>query len=128
MADALNPTKQQEPVNPQTATATAPPPDVASDPEEDDLSDLDDMLDEFATTKLDSKEPASSLAPPAPAPHAAPSSSGPGRPEDMSPAELLLDNEDEFAKKLQEEMEQLLGQGDFQKQFEDIMKLSLIHI
>ena len=101
--------------------AAPPPADIASDPEEDDLSDLDDVLDEFANTKLDSKASAASAPKAAPQP-SAPSSSGPGRPEDLSPAELLLQNEDEFAKKLQEEMEQLLGQGDFQKQFEDIMK------
>lgn len=99
------------------AAATAPPPaEVASDPEEDDLSDLDDVLDEFANTKLDSK--GSYKAPTT----AAPASSGPGRPEDVSPAELLLEDEDAFAKQLQKEMEQLLGQGDFGKQFEDIMK------
>lgn len=101
---------------------SAPPPaEIASDPEEDDLSDLDDVLDEFANTKLDSKATTASVPKVASQPPA-PSSSGPGRPEDLSPAELLLQNEDEFAKKLQEEMEQLLGQGDFQKQFEDIMK------
>ncbi|KAH9876260.1 hypothetical protein J1614_004139 [Plenodomus biglobosus] len=121
MADAPTAKEEQESVKPAVA-ATAPPPDVASDPEEDDLSDLDDMLDEFANTKLDSKAPAPSSNAPAAASHAAPSSSGPGRPEDVSPADLLVQDEDEFAKKLQEEMEQLLGQGDFQKQFEDIMK------
>ncbi|KAH6639689.1 Pex19 protein family-domain-containing protein [Boeremia exigua] len=114
MADA--PVKQEK----EHVKAAPPPADVASDPEEDDLSDLDDVLDEFANTKLDSKSPApvSKAAPPP----SAPSTSGPGRPEDVSPAELLLQDEDEFAKKLQEEMAQLLGQGDFQKQFEDIMK------
>lgn len=81
----------------------------------------EDVLDEFANTKLDSK-PSTSAAPKAAPQQPAPSSSGPGRPEDVSPAELLLQDEDEFAKKLQEEMEQLLGQGDFQKQFEDIMR------
>jgi peroxin-19 len=40
----------------------------------------------------------------------------------MSPAELLLDDEDAFAAQLQKEMEQLLGKGDFGKQFEEIMK------
>jgi peroxin-19 len=35
---------------------------------------------------------------------------------------LLVQDQDAFAKELQKEMEQLLGQGDFQKQFEDIMK------
>ncbi|KAJ4983581.1 Peroxisomal biogenesis factor 19 [Stagonosporopsis vannaccii] len=114
MADA--PAKQEK----EHVKAAPPPADIASDPEEDDLSDLDDVLDEFANTKLDSKAPApvSKAAPPP----SAPSASGPGRPEDVSPAELLLQDEDAFAKKLQEEMEQLLGQGDFQKQFEEIMK------
>lgn len=116
MADAPVKKEEQAQVKAAATTTTGPPPEVASDPEEDDLSDLDDMLDEFANTKLDAKPPASA------APHAAPSSSGPGRPDDVSPADLLLQDEDEFAKKLQEEMEQLLGQGDFQKQFEDIMK------
>ncbi|KAF9693786.1 hypothetical protein EKO04_008330 [Ascochyta lentis] len=118
MADA--PAKQEA----EHVKVAPPPADIASDPEEDDLSDLDDVLDEFANTKLDSKphtDPTASALKAAPQPPA-PSSSGPGRPEDISPAELLLQDEDEFAKKLQEEMEQLLGQGDFQKQFEDIMK------
>ena len=97
MADA--PVKQEK----EHVKAAPPPADIASDPEEDDLSDLDDVLDELANTKLDAK-PA-----PKPAPQpAAPSASGPGRPEDISPAELLLQDEDEFAKKLQEEMEQLV--------------------
>ncbi|OAL47156.1 Pex19-domain-containing protein [Pyrenochaeta sp. DS3sAY3a] len=114
------PVKTAEDVPSKPAPAPAPAPEIASDPEEDDLSDLDDVLDEFANTKIDSKSaaPAAKVQPPA----AAPSSSGPVRPEDVSPAELLLENEDEFAKQLQKEMEQLLGQGDFQKQFEDIMK------
>jgi len=122
MTDESKLEEEKKLVKPAITTGNSPPPDVASDPEEDDLSDLDDMLDEFANTKLDCKAHASSSALPAPAPHVAPLSSGPDRPEGMSPAELLLDSEDEFAKKLQEEMEQLLGQGDFQKQFEDIMK------
>lgn len=112
MADA--PAKQEK----EHVKAAPPPADIASDPEEDDLSDLDDVLDEFANTKLDAKPAAPKTAPQP----AAPPASGPGRPEDISPAELLLQDEDEFAKKLQEEMAQLLGQGDFQKQFEEIMK------
>ncbi|PVH93417.1 Pex19-domain-containing protein [Periconia macrospinosa] len=105
-----------DPEKKQAETPPKPAADVASDPEEDDLSDLDDVLDEFANTKLDSKPapPAASAAKPP-----APSSSGPGRP---NPEELLVQDEDAFAKELQKEMEQLLGQGDFQKQFEDIMK------
>jgi peroxin-19 len=120
MADAPVKKEEQEPVK--AAAAAAPPPDVASDPEEDDLSDLDDMLDEFTNTKIDSKAPATSTSKPQDASASAPSASGPGRPEDMSPAELLLEDEGAFEKKLQEEMERLLGQGDFGKQFEEIMK------
>ncbi|KAL6706103.1 Peroxisome chaperone and import receptor [Coniothyrium glycines] len=115
MADA--PAKKEDPLSAQPTAAAAPPPHVASDSEEDDLSDLDDVLDEFANTKLDSKAPTAGISA-----ATAPAASGPGRPEDISPAELLLENEDEFSKQLQKEMEQLLGQGDFQKQFEDIMK------
>jgi peroxin-19 len=116
MADVPVKKEENKPAIPATATATAPPPEIASDPEEDDLSDLDDVLDDFANTKIDSKAPksdsTSAAAPP----------SGPGRPGDISPAALLLEDEDAFAKQLQKEMEQLLGQGDFGKQFEDIMK------
>jgi peroxin-19 len=120
MADTPVKKEEQEPAKP--VAATAPPPDVASDPEEDDLSDLDDMLDEFTNTKIDSKAPAASTSNRQDASASAPSASGPGRPEDMSPAELLLEDEGAFEKKLQEEMERLLGQGDFGKQFEEIMK------
>lgn len=118
MADV--PVKKEEAAPPVKPTsAPAPPPEVASDPEEDDLSDLDDVLDEFSTLKVDPKVPAPAAKADAPA---APSSSGPGRPEDLSPAELLLEDEDAFAKQLQKEMEQLLGKGDFGKEFENIMK------
>jgi peroxin-19 len=123
MADTT--TKKDEPeAAKSTPKPAAPPPEVVSDPEEDDLSDLDDVLDEFANTKLDAKAPtASSIAAAYPDSGTAPSSSGPGRPpQDVSPAELLLEDQDAFQKQLQKEMEQLLGQGDFQKQFEDIMK------
>ncbi|EDP89908.1 hypothetical protein HBI56_122550 [Parastagonospora nodorum] len=120
MADTPVKKEEQEPAK--VAAATAPPPEVASDPEEDDLSDLDDVLDEFANTKIDSKAPAAPTAKAQDAPASAPSASGPGRPEDMSPGALLVEDEDAFAKQLQKEMEQLLGQGDFGKQFEDIMK------
>jgi peroxin-19 len=105
----------QQPQQQHQHVTPAPSNDPASDPDEDDLSDLDDVLDEFANTKLDAKAPA------APQPAAA-SSTGPVRPGDLSPAELLLEDEDAFAEQLQKEMEQLLGQGDFQKQFEDIMQ------
>ncbi|KAF2833904.1 Pex19-domain-containing protein [Ophiobolus disseminans] len=117
MADAPAKKEEQDTVKP--TPTPAPPPEIASDPEEDDLSDLDDMLDEFANVKLDSKPLASTSKPET---AVAPSSSGPGRPEDLSPGSLLVEDEDAFAKQLQKEMEQLLGQGDFGKQFEDIMK------
>jgi peroxin-19 len=121
MADVPVKKEEQDTVKP--PAAPAPPPEVASDPEEDDLSDLDDVLDEFANTKIDSKAPAAAAPSKAKdASASAPSASGPGRPEDMSPAELMIEDEDAFAKQLQKEMEQLLGQGDFGKQFEDIMK------
>ena len=41
MADAPVNKEEQTPVN--AAVASVPPPDVASDPDEDDLSDLDGM-------------------------------------------------------------------------------------
>ncbi|KAH7125167.1 Pex19 protein family-domain-containing protein [Dendryphion nanum] len=107
--------KSEEP----TAALAPPPPEIASDPSEDDLSDLDDVLDEFAATKLDSKVPpklpSTTTATTTDAP-----TSGPDRPD---PADLLEAGDDEeFAKQLQAEMESLLGQKDFAKQFEDIMK------
>jgi peroxin-19 len=122
MADTAVKKEEQEPAKP--AATAAPPPEVASDPEEDDLSDLDDVLDEFANTKLDAKAPtASSIEAAYPKSSDAPSSSGPGRPpSDISPAELMMEDPDAFQEQLKKEMEQLLGQGDFQKQFEDIMK------
>jgi peroxin-19 len=123
MADTTAKKEEPEVAKPTTKPA-APPPEVASDPEEDDLSDLDDVLDEFANTKLDAKAPtANSIAAAYPDSNIAPLTSGPGRPpQDISPAELLLEDQDAFQEQLQKEMEQLLGKGDFQKQFEDIMK------
>ncbi|KAH7389366.1 Pex19 protein family-domain-containing protein [Phaeosphaeria sp. MPI-PUGE-AT-0046c] len=122
MADVPVNTAEQEPAKATPVAPVPPPAEVASDPEEDDLSDLDDVLDEFANTKIDSKAQAAPASKPKDATSSAPSASGPGRPEDVSPAELLIEDEDAFAKQLQKEMEQLLGQGDFGKQFEDIMK------
>lgn len=88
--------------------------DIASDPEEDDLSDLDDVLDEFT--------PKSTSKPAAPAP----ASSGPGRPPvpaaEMDPAEALVDDTVDFEKELQKQMEALLGQEGFPKEFQDLMK------
>jgi peroxin-19 len=69
------------------------------------------MLDDFANTTLDTN-PATSAS--------TSTTSGPGRPE--PDALLEAGDDEEFAKQLQAEMEQLLGQKDFAKQFEGIMK------
>lgn len=54
----------------------------------------------------------------------APSSSGPGRPgaPELDPAETLVEDQNEFEKELQKQMEQLLGQEGFPKEFQDLMK------
>lgn len=104
--------------------------DVASDPEEDDLSDLDGMTQVLPsptslitpTDVLDEFAPKPKSKPSAPAP----TSSGPGRPDapaaEMDPAEALVENPDEFEKELQKQMEALLGQEGFPKEFQDLMK------
>jgi peroxin-19 len=56
-------------------------------------------------------------------PSAAPASSGPGRPEPaLDPAETLVEDQHEFEKELQKQMEQLLGQEGFPKEFQELMK------
>lgn len=92
----------------------------APDPDEDDLSDLDDVLDEFAATRLDSKP--------------VPASSGPGRPSTTAaPSSTsgtttagILPDDDEFARQLQAGMADLLGElessPDRQRQFEQLVK------
>ncbi|KAL5408541.1 hypothetical protein PMIN03_006509 [Paraphaeosphaeria minitans] len=111
------PEKQSDAVKVEDAPKAAPQVqgDIASDPEEDDLSDLDDVLDEFSNVniKSDSKVPS-----------AAPTSSGPGRPErpPHDPAETLVEDQNEFEKELQKQMESLLGQEGFPKEFQDLMK------
>ncbi|KAL5409661.1 hypothetical protein PMIN06_001973 [Paraphaeosphaeria minitans] len=111
------PEKQSDAVKVEDAPKAAPQvqDDIASDPEEDDLSDLDDVLDEFSNVniKSDSKVPS-----------AAPTSSGPGRPEcpPHDPAETLVEDQNEFEKELQKQMESLLGQEGFPKEFQDLMK------
>lgn len=106
--------------------------DIASDPEEDDLSDLDGRLPASLSrplrwlTKradvLDEFTPKSTSKPAAPAP----ASSGPGRPPvpaaEMDPAEALVDDTVDFEKELQKQMEALLGQEGFPKEFQDLMK------
>ncbi|KAF1988115.1 Pex19-domain-containing protein [Aulographum hederae CBS 113979] len=99
--------------------ATEPHPAIpaeAPDPEEDDLDELDDVLDDFAATKLDTKAPA-------------PSSSGPGRPTSApkaSPAPPSISDEDDFEAQMRKGMADLLGNLDsnpeMQAQFEALTK------
>ncbi|MCJ1308407.1 Peroxisome chaperone and import receptor [Agyrium rufum] len=99
-------------------TTQAPFVDDVPDPDEDDLDELDDLLDEFSSTKLDQSHKS---------PPNAPLASGPGRPSlTTSATEPLpstttkaaadLDSNDadpeEFAKQLQEQMAQLMGEID----------------
>lgn len=89
-------------------------PEMAPDPDEDDLSDLDDMLDDFSTASIKDKPPAASTSAPAQAPSTNPA------PQSSST------EDDEFANQLQAGMAELLGQfgtdPDMQKQFEEMMK------
>jgi peroxin-19 len=79
------------------------------------LTKTADVLDEFSNVniKSDSKVPSG-----------APASSGPGRPEPpaLDPAETLVEDQHEFEKELQKQMEQLLGQEGFPKEFQELMK------
>lgn len=83
---------------------------MAPDPDEDDLSDLDDVLDSF-----DAKPP--------PPPTTAPTASGPGRPSDSAVAEH--ESEADIEKELQAGMANLMSElgdnPDMQKQFEEMM-------
>ncbi|KZF25685.1 Pex19-domain-containing protein [Xylona heveae TC161] len=84
------------------------------DPEEDDLDDLDEMLDEFSAAKIDSTE------------KSLPSSSQ-GKQQEAQPAtESGADDDDDFANQLQAGMADLLDGIDdnpeLQKQFEDLIK------
>jgi peroxin-19 len=107
--------------------AVAPPPasalEEAPDPDEDDLSDLDDVLDEFAATNLNSKSN--------------PILSGPGRPSTTSStipsdpfaslgADGSFPDNDEFAWSLEQGMAELLGDMDgnpeMQEQFKALAK------
>lgn len=104
------------------------------DPDEDDLDDLDDMLDEFSAVKLNKKpEDAASTAAPAPAPsNPGPASAAAAAKSAAAPTlgpEPATDenfSEEDFAKQLQAGMADLLGELDsnpeMQAQFEDIFK------
>jgi len=116
-----------EPPKPaETAPAKASPEEVP-DPDEDDLSDLDDVLDEFAATKLDSKAAPTSSGPgrPAATAAAATASSSAAAPPSSSTAPGLLPDDDDFARQLQAGMADLLGELEgnpaMQRQFERLV-------
>lgn len=111
----------EEPIDPSPAP---PAVEETPDPDEDDLSDLDDVLDEFAATNLNSSK-------------SNPILSGPGRSSDASStiptdpfaslgADGMLPDDDEFSRSLQAGMAELLGDlegnPEMQKQFEDLVK------
>ncbi|OAA66615.1 peroxisomal membrane protein receptor [Niveomyces insectorum RCEF 264] len=122
-----------------TPTAAETEEDVP-DPDEDDLDDLDDFLDEFSAAKIDSNAPATaqsgpgrpsaaSAAPAVPATTAAAatpgqSSAAAGGGGDVDQEEMFSD--DEFAKQLEANMADLLGEiensPDVQAQFETLLK------
>ncbi|KAG8622803.1 hypothetical protein KVT40_009314 [Elsinoe batatas] len=87
------------------------PVELAPDPDEDELDDLDDMLDEFSATKLEESKPAATQ-PKKPDAPVGPSASG--------------GDEDEFSKQLQAGMAELLGSlgqnPEMQAELEQMMK------
>ncbi|KAI4721788.1 Pex19-domain-containing protein [Aureobasidium sp. EXF-10727] len=91
---------------------------MAPDPDEDDLSDLDDMLDDFSATSLKDTKPA------APSTATAPSSTT--KQSTSSAASQPSTEDDEFARQLQAGMAELLGglgdDPEMQKQFQEMMK------
>lgn len=131
------PAQESKSAQAQETTFIHEDPSTAPDPDEDDLSDLDDVLDEFAATSLTSGPSNSDSKP-------APSSSGPGRPSPLPssttgdnagvPAAVgggagpggLFEDEDAFAKAMQEGMKELLGEfesnPDMARQFEELVK------
>ncbi|TQV93988.1 hypothetical protein V2A60_003861 [Cordyceps javanica] len=121
----------EAPATSTSAPATAVAPADVPDPDEDDLDDLDDMLDEFSTVKLDAKKPTESPAVPSPAPAPAPAAvaGAPGA-EAGAKAEGAVNPEDlteeDFAKQLQAGMANLLGEleksPEMQAEFESMFK------
>lgn len=91
---------------------------MAPDPDEDDLSDLDDMLDDFSATSIKDQKPA------APSTSTAPSSTQ--KPSASSIPSQPSTEDDDFARQLQAGMAELLGglgeDPEMQKQFEQMMK------
>ncbi|KAG9640425.1 Pex19-domain-containing protein, partial [Aureobasidium melanogenum] len=94
---------------------------MAPDPDEDDLSDLDDMLDDFSATSIkDQKPPAPSTS------TAQPSTTAQSKPSSSSIPPQSPAEDDDFARQLQAGMAELLGglgeDPEMQKQFEQMMK------
>ncbi|KAF2223376.1 Pex19 protein family [Elsinoe ampelina] len=85
------------------------PAELAPDPDEDELDDLDDMLDEFSATKLEQNKPAATQ---------------PNKQD--APAGPSGGDEDEFSKQLQAGMAELLGSlgqnPEMQAELEQMMK------
>ncbi|THV97104.1 Pex19-domain-containing protein [Aureobasidium pullulans] len=96
--------------------------DMAPDPDEDDLSDLDDMLDDFSTASIqDQKQSAPAASAASSSNTAQPTTSSSAKAQPQAPAE-----DDDFARQLQAGMAELLGglgeDPEMQKQFEQMMK------
>ncbi|KAH0355153.1 Pex19-domain-containing protein, partial [Aureobasidium melanogenum] len=94
---------------------------MAPDPDEDDLSDLDDMLDDFSATSIKDQKP------PAPSTSTAhPSATAQSKPSPSSIPPQSSAEDDDFARQLQAGMAELLGglgeAPEMQKQFEQMMK------
>lgn len=95
--------------------------EMVPDPDEDDLSDLDDMLDDFSATSIKDSKPT------APSTSAAPSSTtAQSKPSPSSVPSQPSTEDDDFARQLQAGMAELLGglgeDPEMQKQFEQMMK------
>ncbi|CAD0089266.1 unnamed protein product [Aureobasidium mustum] len=97
------------------------PVEMAPDPDEDDLSDLDDMLDDFSATSIKDQKPA---APSTSTAH--PSTTAQSKPSSSSIPSQPSAEGDDFARQLQAGMAELLGglgeDPEMQKQFEQMMK------
>ncbi|KAI4745581.1 Pex19-domain-containing protein [Aureobasidium sp. EXF-12298] len=101
--------------------------EMAPDPDEDDLSDLDDMLDDFSATSLkDPKNtaPSATTAPSSKSTAAFSTTAQPNLPP-SAPSQPPTED-DEFARQLQAGMAELLGglgeDPEMQKQFQEMMK------
>ncbi|KAI7225411.1 hypothetical protein KC365_g10001 [Hortaea werneckii] len=103
--------------------------EMAPDPDEDDLDDLDDVLDQFQAKPFQASPSASASAshPPPAAAAAAASADPTSRAKDADAAAAAEPGEDEdFAKQLQAGMQNLMGElgenPEMQRQFEEMMQ------